>query len=396
MSVAGPVAGGRFTDGTLARSVERLHRSRPRLARVLVRLAARPALVLLPVAAVVGALAGALQPDGDEVRFRAAGLSMLGPGVLDVFSDSFLQIGPLYLLALGLLTVGASAVGLDAGATGVLSGAVHAVCLTALALHTAGRAASVRGMPAAPARWGVAGGLLATGHLGANLFMQHPEEILLGLLVALAAVEASAGRRHLGAFLLVVATGVKQWAVTTGALVVDRRSAGATVRTGLVVAAGLVLVYGPFALWGDVRTADIVWRFSPYSWVQSVPWFHDVSGWTFRVVQGALAGAAGLAVAWWGRGTPLLAAVVATGVRLLLDPLRHSYYAGGMAALLLVWLWSTPGPTRTRVAGTAVLLVPTLAPIVPTEVWWHLGTVGLVVMLVWSVRIEGRQQAVIS
>lgn len=358
-----------------------------RRARLLAGLWRHPAAVLLPVAVTAGAVAGAMQYDGDEIRFRQAGATLLGPDGLDVFSDSFLQIGPLYLLALGLLTRAATVLGMDDTSLAVLSGALHGAVLTGVALVTAARAARTTGQCPRTASWAVAGGLLATGHVGANLFMQHPEEILLGLLVALAAVEVTAGRRTVAALLVVAATGVKQWAVTAGGVLVHR-SVRATAASVLVVAAGLAVVYGPFLGWGDVRTDEIVWRYSPYSWAAAVPQVEQVSGWTLRVVQGGVAGLAGVLVTWRRWGSPLLAALVAVDVRLLVDPLRHSYYAGALAAVLLVWLWSAPVPRRARLVVTALLVVPTFAPIVPTAGWWHLGTLVLLVLPWWCLRVE--------
>src|SRR5665811_108757 len=97
-------------------------------------------------------LLGADNPGGDASWFREAGLSMLGPEVLDVFAAPGVQMGPVYLLFIGVLTTAVDAVGLPVLFT---VAAVQAIGIAWFALFTTRRWAVELGAAPLRAQWGV-------------------------------------------------------------------------------------------------------------------------------------------------------------------------------------------------------------------------------------------------
>lgn len=362
------------------REVERLAVERPRLLARLRWVAVRPVVVLLPLAAVVFACLGAAIPGGDAGWFRRAGMAMWGPHVLDTFAEPGLQIGPLYLAALGAAARVVAAVGLPP--LPVLS-ALQAVLITWFGIWTAGRLARAAGAAPTPAAWATGLVLVVAGYLTEGIANGHPEELLIALLLANAALDVTRGHWWRGGLLLGLATGVKQWApFTAGALVRGNRVRGSA-QAAVAALSVTAVLYLPFVLGGDVRTFDFSWGISDSSVLGTIASWAGLSDWGARVVQGGVAGLAGLAVAWRGRFSPLVPLVVAIAVRLLLDPLRLSYYSGPLMLLLVLWAWSVGGGgVRALVlslASPAVVFGPYVLSLHPQ---WTLGTIGLVLVVV--------------
>lgn len=354
-----------------------LETSRPRLARTLRWLWAHPAVVLLPLATLVSGAAGFMHVDGDQLRFRTAGAAMLGPEFLSTFRDSWLQVGPVYLLALGSWTRFCQTFGLPEVAVSTSSAALQGLVIAWLALVASAGAAASRGTRALQAQWVVGGVVVLGGLLNGAMFADHPEELLLGLVVALAAVEVDRGRPFRAAALLGLGTTVKMWVpVSTGLLFHGRRWRSA-VRACLLVEVIVALAYIPFFAWGKVSTFDLQWDIPVGTWYAQLTRSASAVGWSFRTLQALASAVAGLAVALRRRGSPLTAVVVAVAARLLLDPIRLSYYWTALAAVLLVWLWSreTSLVRRSRLAITLLLPPWTLsASLLPTPFWWYIGT----------------------
>lgn len=357
------------------REVARLEVSRPWLARMLRWLWSHPQAVLLPLAAVVGAFAGLLRQDGDQVRFRAAGVAMLGPGMLNTFSDSWLQVGPLYLAALGAWSRLWQAVGLSSAAIGMSSAALQCVIIAWLTLFTARRAAHA--LAPRQTEWVVGSVLVLGGFLNQAMFADHPEEPLLGVLTALAAVEVQRGRRIAAAVLLGLGSGIKTWAPLAAGVLLHGRRWRPALAAGALLALLVAVQYGPFVVWGRVSSFDLTWAVPRGSWYSTLAGTTLHIGWAFRLVQALLAGGAGLLVAGRRRGSALAAAVVSVAVRLLVDPLRLSYYWTALVAVLLFWLWTTPTPLGRRLRVPVSLALPFLAwsqPLLPTPTWWFVGS----------------------
>ncbi|WP_199424058.1 glycosyltransferase 87 family protein [Actinotalea solisilvae] len=368
MTVQAPVEPSTVTSpggSWLERELAALGARRPGLAAALRWLWAHPSAVLLTLAMVVPGALGAAIPDGDAGWFRRAGTSMLGDGVWDVFADPGLQIGPVYLLALGVLVTVVQALHLPLLFT--VAG-LQCVGLTALAQWTARRWARATGCTPRQGRaaeWAVALPLVLGGPLAESVGNGHPEEILLGLLLANAALLARR-RGSLGVALLVgLATGVKLWGVLGAPMILMSRSWRDTVLRGTTVVLLAALAYGPFFLLGEVNTFEFRWGINATSTLGLIGSAWIGSDWVLRVIQGVGVGLAGAAASLRRGGTGLVAVVVVISVRLLLDPLRLSYYSGPLLTVALIWLWTVGTrrvATRARVALTATATPVVLLP----------------------------------
>lgn len=394
-----PVAAGADDDlggGRLARRLHadllRVARERPRTARTARAVARRPVTVLVLLAAALGLACGFWTPDADQARFRLAGEAMLGPGFLDVFADSWVQIGPLFLLSLGAASAGLRALGVAPSVAGALIAAAEAAGLVALLLLLVRRASGSR--PALVAQWAVGGVVVAGGFLADVMLSDHPEELAVGLLLALAGLAGVRGRPGLAGLLVAAATGLKQWGpIGGGVLLAGRGPRRVLVALG-VCAAGVAVLYGPFRLWGEMHTFDLQWPFPEDSLLDRLAGWAGASDWTLRVVQGAVAGLVGAAVAVRRHGSVLVVVICAISARLLLDPLRLTYYWAPLVAVLLVWMWTTDVPAVRRVRGAVTVLLP-LAPLVPYVLpygaWWLLGDVVTCGLPVACLVLEARR-----
>ncbi|WP_421733811.1 hypothetical protein [Cellulomonas sp.] len=374
------------------RELHRLEEDNPRLARLLRAVWSRPTTVVVAFGLLIGVMGGASRMDGDQTIFRAAGLSMLGPHFLDVFANSWLQIGPLYLVLLGLGTAVGTVLHLPPAAIGICAAAAHGVLAAWLACLAARRAAEATGAWVRLAQWVVGMTVVVGGSLFNAGAADHAEELLLGLVLALAAVSAGRGRLVWAAVLLALATGVKQWAPTAGGILLAGRRVRASALAITVFVGGVALLYLPFKLWGDMQTFSLQWPFPEHTWLDRLPGMAGASDWMQRIVQGALAGIAGVLIAWRRHGSVLVAVMGSIAVRLLLDPLRIQYYWTALVAVALVWLWSSQAPDvrRTRIWITVALSVYTFAPALPEGGWWHLETFTAIALPVFCLVAERR------
>ncbi|MGW6130580.1 hypothetical protein ACWFNE_11195 [Cellulomonas sp. NPDC055163] len=349
---AGPVAG--RAGAWFARELADLAEARPRTHRVLRRVWRNPVAILVPLAAVVLGLVGAGSPEGDAEWFRRAGTGMVGPGLWDVFADAGLQIGPLVLLPVGLVTVAAEAL----GASGPLVGsALQGALVTWVALVAVLHATRATGVPALPAQWSVASVLAFGGPLADAVAMGHTEEILIGLLLVLAACAAQGGHGRRTGALLGVAACLKLWGALGAPVALVGRRPRVLVTAGVVAGLVVLVCYVPFFAWGEVNTFE-------FSWVASNrPGLREVVGegpsdWALRVAQGAASVVVGCCVALRRSGSAVTVVLCTMSMRLLLDPLIMPYYIGPLLAVGLVWVWASPLRRVRTVAWVATLLVP--------------------------------------
>lgn len=339
----------------LTRELAELARSHPRLHRVLHRVWQHPA-VLVPLAAVALGVLGAATPDGDAAWFRSAGLGMVGPGFWDVFADPGLQIGVLVLLPVGLLTAAARALGLS---DLLLVAAAQGALVTWVALGTARRVTRVTGAPALPAQWAV-GSVLALGGLLADAVgTGHAEEILIGLLLVLAAGAAADGRGAAVGGLLGVAAGLKLWGVLGAPVALVGRRPRVVVGAAVVACAVTAVCYVPFFVRGEVNTFEFTWLMSNRTGLRELVG-PGPSDWALRVAQGAAAFVVGCCVALRRSGSPLTVVLCVVSTRLLLDPLMLPYYLGPLVVVGLLWAWSSRDDVVRRAAPAATALVPVL------------------------------------
>lgn len=365
------------------RELDALAVSRPRVEALLRQVWQRPGAVTLSLAAVTAAGFAAVVPGGDAGLFREAGTGMMGHGFLQVFSDGTLQIGPLYLA-----TVGALAWVLNLGGSPLLTrtalAAAQAALLLWCALALVRRCARREGLPGVGPQWAVGLMLAIGGFVAEAIGNGHPEEILVGLLLAHAALWVTEGRPALAGLALGLGGGLKQWAAFGGGVVLLRRR-----WRDVLVAAGVALLvvaalYGPFLLWGTVHTYDFRWGIDQRSLLGRVGASWGLSDWGLRILQGGLAGLAGCVAAWRRPRSPLTPVAVAVAVRLLLDPLRLTYYSGPLVAVLATWAWTSRHPVVVRWRASLTLLSPimVLAPyLLPPDATWAAGSVLLVAAL---------------
>jgi hypothetical protein len=365
------------------RELDALTLSRPALAAALQRLWRRPDAVCMVLAAITAGSLAAVIPGGDAGLFRDAGLKMMGPDFFDVFSNGGLQIGPVYLTVVGgvawVLNLAGSPL-----LTRTLLAAAQAVLLLWCALALVRRSARRAGVPDIAPRWAVGLLLAIGGFLAEATGNGHPEEILVGLLLAHAALWAVEGRGAWAGLALGLAGGLKQWAAFGGGvLVLGRRWRVVLVGAGVALVVVAVL-YGPFFAFGTVRTYGFQWGFDDRSVLGRLGAEWGLTDWGMRVIQGAAAGAAGAWAAWRRRNDPLVPVVVAICVRLLLDPLRLTYYSGPLVAVLAVWAWTstTPAVGRWRLPLTFLMPLTVIAPyLMPGDATWFAGTALLLAAL---------------
>lgn len=357
--------------------------ARPALAAALQRLWGWPDAVAMVLAAITAGSLAAVIPGGDAGLFRDAGTGMMGPHFFDVFSNGGLQIGPIYLTVVGSLAWVLNLAGLPL-LTRTLLAAAQAVLLLWCALALVRRCARRAGVADIAPRWAVGLLLAIGGFLAEATGNGHPEEILVGLLLAHAALWAVEGRGALAGLALGLAGGLKQWAVFGGGvLLLGRRWRVVLVGAGVALLVVAVL-YGPFFAFGTVRTYSFQWGFDDRSVLGRLGAEWGLSDWGMRVIQAAAAGAAGAWAAWRRRHDPLVPVVVAISVRLLLDPLRLTYYSGPLVVVLAVWAWTSTAPAvvRWRIPLTLLAPVTVSAPyLLPQDATWFAGTALLLAAL---------------
>lgn len=381
-----PRALGRWLTAELARLAEH----RPRVYRLLRAAWLRPVPFVIALSVIAEGTLGAVIPEGDAEWFRIAGAGMIGPGFLDVFSDSGLQIGPVYLALLGLATRFLELLHLPVLFT---LAAAQAAGVAWLAMWTARRTARAVGSPELPVQWALGLTLALGGFLAEGIGNGHPEEILLGLLLANAALSTRTGAYAVAGAVIGLATGIKQWGILgAGVLVHGRRLRGVVVGSSVVV--GIVLAcYVPFAVGGEMNTFSMAWGIPDNSLFATVAGWLGASDWQMRVVQGAAAGLAGALVAWRRHGSPLVAIIAVISTRLLLDPLRLTYYSGPLVAVGVLWMWTTDIAVVRRWRLPVTLCAPAvvLAPyVLERSVKWHVGDVLLLLVPIVCLVVEAR------
>ena len=346
MALAQPVVAGRLTAWWAA-ELRRIDAGSPRLAGALRALERRSVALAVVASCLWGAAAAPMFGVASDADVLLAA-SRRGPW-LDVFADPIVQVGPVHLGLVALL----------AGVGNLLHVAEPAAVGGGLALLVAlGTAAVTRAAGAVRARQLAAVlTVLLAGPLVVTTVAGHQEDLLVALLLLGAAIVA--GRRSPGlaaavgsGALVGMAGGFKLWGVLGVACLLlhaDRRRLLAAAGAAVGV---LLLLYGPFLLWGEVRTFEFAWSvrdFSPLSFVVDEG---TAFGWPLRVLQAALAVGVAAFVAryrrsWWA----VPAAVIS--VRLLTDPATFTYYGATPALVVACVAWAV-APTAGAAAARVV------------------------------------------
>lgn len=372
---------------TLRRSWASAQVQRPRTTQLLGALAARPKACVIVLAALTGAVVQPLVQSGDALYFLQAGQQLVGPHAGEVFADSSLQVGPAYLVLLGVLAGAAHALHLSAW---VVIGAVQSALLVwALLVALPRRAGTV-------AQLTVGVVVVAGGPLYEVLLNGHPEELGTGLLLLLALGESRRAAVVLPSTLVATASTTKLWGVLGFVCLLATASRGPAdlrrVAQRLVLAGSLVATaYLPFFLWGTVRTFDFVWLTDRDSVLGAVTGFGGGFGLHLRALQ--LGSAALVGTVLLLRGAADSAVVVgAVSVRLALDPFHQVYYVTDLEVLVLLWAWCGGAGQRVRGATTVLVPVATVLPYVASPHAFAWGEAcGLVVLMTLAARSRSKR-----
>jgi hypothetical protein len=331
--------------------------------------------VLVLLAGVVGGVTTrALGPSEDAKLFVRSGRRMLSGDGLDVFDNPLLQTGPAHLALNGI------AARIDVGLPGEILAAALLAVVAALLLVALPMPRELR--------IGLLASCLLVGPFSVAALNGHADELLVAATLLLAGASAARDQPVRTGLLLGLAAGWKLSGVLGLPVVLllpgwSRRTGAAGVAL-LVTAAG----YGPFLLWGVVRTFDFQWHAGEPSPLALVLDNTAPYGWPVRLGQGALVILVGAVVAARARRSPVVAwavvPVALVAARLLADPDVLEYYWAGLAMAALGLVWSLP-ERRPEWRGVGSVVVFGLLVVALTV----RGRVGSVLELVLLVGILG-------
>jgi hypothetical protein len=281
---------------------------------------------IVPVAAAAAVAPVARGDGGDAWMFTATGRTLLSSDWSHTFSNPGIQVGPLQLALFG--SVGRSPLVLA-----ILLGVA-----AALLVLTAARAAGVE-QPRLLAVVGLVA--VVTGFTRAGFDSGHPADSLLPLLWILAAAEARRGRVLLAGAIVGLSAGFETWGILGVAVLALAPSVRDAARGLLAAVGAAATLFLPFVAAGQFHMGGYRWLVSSQSLVSLVVAPGTAVGWPLRLLQGAVAVGAGVAVARAARGSRhaiwLVPGVVVLA-RLLLDPLDSGYYFVGIEGPALVGL----------------------------------------------------------
>jgi hypothetical protein len=281
---------------------------------------------IVPVAAAAAVAPVARGDGGDAWMFTATGRTLLSSDWSHAFSNPGIQVGPLQLALFG--SVGRSPLAL----------AIVLGVAAALLVLAAARAAGVE-QPRLLAVVGLVA--VVTGFTRAGFDAGHPADSLLPLLWILAAAEARRGRVILAGAIVGLSAGFEPWGILGVAVLALAPSVRDAARGLLVAIAAAAVLFLPFVAAGQFHMGGYRWLVSSQTLVSLFVAPGTAVGWPLRLLQGAVAVGAGVAVARAARGSRhaiwLVPGVVVLA-RLLLDPLDSGYYFVGIEGPALVGL----------------------------------------------------------
>ena len=335
------------------------------------------ALLFVAVSLVVQRLAG---PGADTGLFDSAGRELLSRHAMQTFANPTIQSGPLFLLLVGVGSMLAQAVGLP----GWVGASVFTALVIAALAWAIGRRLVTRKAASAHHASGalVAVGLSAAIALAAAL--GHPDDLIVGLVIILAAARMFEGSGTTAGVVLGVAIGIKLWAVLAIGVLAMRgwKAMARALPFSVLIAA---LCYGPFVVFGTFGTFRFAWQVESEAPIGFfIPDGHAFP-WSLRLLQACAAVAVGIVLAYKARSPDVVwlvpAAVVAT--RLLLDPRSIDYYWSPVIASLAIGTWLLRD-TRALTRGIVLFcwVVPVQLSLVATT-----GVAGRVVGTIFGVGV---------
>jgi hypothetical protein len=259
---------------------------------------------------------------GDLVYFVHRGEHLLSAGWASTFADPMLQSGPLQLVVFGAFRhLTALALLLE-------------LAVAALLLYVLGRL-----RVSDPVRLLVGVLAVAAGLTQGAFIDGHPAEALVPLMWVLAGIWAREGKAARAGALVGLSAGLELWGVLGVPVLLLAPRFRRVVLGGVVEAGVVVAMLAPFALFGSFRMFDHEWRVATDTLLSIVIAPGTAFGWPLRLLQSALALAAGAALVFVLRRSvhALWAAPLAVViVRLALDPLAFGWYFLEPLALVLV------------------------------------------------------------
>jgi len=282
------------------------------------------ALVWLPVLAAAAAVASLDRgtDTGDLIYFVHKGEQLLSGRWADTFADPALQSGPLQLALAGVFrNFTALAFLIELAVAGLLL-----FVLARLGVNDRIRLAV--GLVAVAA--GLTHGAFVDG---------HPAQAFVPLLWVLAGVWARENRAARAGALVGLSAGLELWGVLGAPVLLLVPRFRRAIFAGLVEAAVVAGLLAPFIVFGTFRMFEHEWHVSTGTLMSLFVEPGTGFGWPLRLLQSALALAAGVAIALVLRKSihaVWLAPLVVVIVRLLLDPLSFGWYWLGAEALVLV------------------------------------------------------------
>lgn len=336
-------------------------------------------------------------PGGDALVFARAGNTLFSRHWADTFGGPVLQSGPIFVLLEGIGLRLSSALGLPYWLGGGLVTALASALLMIVACRAVFAVYKLDNRTAAAREFGVCMVFALTGGLWVAAMYAHQDDLLVTLLLLIAASRAAAGRSGQAGIIFGFAVGVKLWAIIAIAVLLVRASRTAALQAGLMAAATVTLCYGPFIVFGRFEMFRGSWQIEHDAPLNLV--FHDGTdfSWQLRLFQAVLATTVGLVVLLRTRGRNCavwLVPVAAIAARLLVDPRNIPYYYTPVLLCLLLGQWASGRLTAfgtTLVTGSwmviAMCIFATTSGVVAS--WWVVGFCISVIVL--AIRFGSRE-----
>jgi hypothetical protein len=283
-------------------------------------------------------------PGGDAFIFAGAGRTLVSSHWADTFTGSTLQSGPIFVLLEGIGYRLGSALGLPYWTGGGLVTALACALLMVVACRAVFAVYLLDGRTTAAREFGASIVFALTGGLWVVAMYAHPDDLLVTLLLLIAAARAATGRHGQAGVIFGLAVGVKLWALVAVAVLLVRASRRASAHAGLMAAATVAVCYGPFIVLGRFEMFHGSWQIEHDAPLNLL--FRDGTGftWQLRLLQAALATTVGLVVLFRTRGRDCavwLVPAAAIAARLLVDPRNIAYYYPPVLVCLLLGQWAS-------------------------------------------------------
>lgn len=283
----------------------------------------KPSISPVVVAIAAGAVCGALDAHAHAVdipSFIQRGDVLLSGAWASTFAEPALQAGPLQV---GMLALLAKAGGLPAVSI-VLEGALAGLFAWVTGRVLADRPPRTR----LAAQLGVVAAAAAIETLHRAYADGHPAQVATPLLWTTAALVARRGRAGRAGLLVGLTACFETWGLL-GLPVLFLGGRRGALRGVAGAAAVVALAYGPFALFGQFRMLDYSWQVMPGSPASLFLADGSAYTWWLRILQGAAALSAGVALAVLFPGAPVMVWVAPLAVvvaRLAFEPVLNDWY----------------------------------------------------------------------